>query len=215
MIVAKARMVAMETERDDLRRRALDRLITFADAIVAIAATLLVLPLVETVSSLDTESTGHLLSADRYRLLAFALSFVVIWRFWLAHHVMYEQVIDFTEPLIWCNFIFLLGIVFLPFPTEILGAAGSKDVTSRALYIGTLLLITAGSLAQQWIITRNPALQAPAVRGTFTIVPAAVTVAAVAVALIVAVAVPAIGIWSLLILTTTGAVDRWIQRRRA
>ncbi len=204
----------MGADRGDRRTRGLDRLITFADAVVAIAATLLVLPLVDSVSPSGIGTVHELLTKDRHALIAFALSFGVIWRFWLVHHSIYENVIDYSRPLVWCIYLYLFGIVFLPYPTEILGTTDSDSVASLTLYIGTLFVIIATNLGQQWIITRTPALQAPDVRGTLTVIPAATTTVAIVIAFVVAVSVPAIGLWSLLLLTTTGFADRWLMRRR-
>jgi uncharacterized membrane protein len=203
-----------DTDIDERRRAGLHRFLTFADAVVAIAATLLVLPLVETASDMGGKSVHHLLSDDGHRLLAFALSFGVIWRFWLVHHTMYEHVIDYTRQLLWCNYLFLFGLVFLPFPTEILGIASDKSIGNLALYIGTLTVVTVANVGQQWIITRTPALQAPDVRGSLTIIPTAVSAVAMCLALIVAVTVPVIGIWSLLILAASSFVEKWLLNRR-
>lgn len=204
----------MDTEIDERRRAGLHRFLTFADAVVAIAATLLVLPLVETASDMGRMSVHDLLSDDGHRLLAFALSFAVIWRFWLVHHAIYEQVIDYTRLLLWCNYVFLFGVVFLPFPTEVLGIASDRSVGNLAFYIGTLTVVTVANLAQQWIITRTPSLQAPAVRGRLTVIPAAVSAIAMCLALIVAVTVPVIGIWALLILVGSSFVEKWLLKRR-
>ena len=71
------------TERD----RNFDRLLTFVDAIVAIAITLLVLPLVELAPEVrDGGSVADLLREHADELGAFVLSFYVIARIWLSQH---------------------------------------------------------------------------------------------------------------------------------
>lgn len=55
------------------------------DAVVAIAATLLVLPLVDVIGELDGNHVGQLLRDNGDKLFAFVLSFVVIARFWMVH----------------------------------------------------------------------------------------------------------------------------------
>ncbi len=62
--------------------KGLQRLVTFSDAVVAIAITLLILPLVDAASSFPSMGLRHFLDANSTRLLAFALSFVVIGSFW-------------------------------------------------------------------------------------------------------------------------------------
>jgi uncharacterized membrane protein len=122
--------------------RGLDRLIMFADAVVAIAITLLILPLVEIPEESEGNSVAGMLSDHIGQLGAFALSFVVIARFWAAHHRMFEHAAAYDVALVQLTLAWLFTIVFLPFPTELIGS----DVARGAgpLYIGTLL---ASSLA--------------------------------------------------------------------
>src|SRR3712207_2209345 len=77
--------------RPSLRRvrtdRGLDRLVTFLDAVVAIAITLLVLPLVDVIPDEGRDvDLGALLADEAGRFGAFALSFAVIAQLWLVHH---------------------------------------------------------------------------------------------------------------------------------
>ena len=65
-----------ESFRD--RERDLDRFLTFVDAVVAIAITLLVLPLAEAAGEIGEGSVGDLLRANEDKLLGFLLSFLVI-----------------------------------------------------------------------------------------------------------------------------------------
>ena len=92
------------------RERGLGRLISFSDAIAAIAATLLVLPLADAAADIGDRSVTELLSDNRQALIAFALSFAVILRFWMVHHSMYEHVVDHTHGLILVNSVWLICI---------------------------------------------------------------------------------------------------------
>lgn len=96
-------------------RQGINRLVTFVDAVVAIAATLLVLPLADLAVGNHGASTGDLLRHNGDQLLAFVLSFLVIVRFWFAHHRVYDRIADYNTGLLWANMIWLLSIVFLPF----------------------------------------------------------------------------------------------------
>src|SRR5918998_5814172 len=73
--------------------RGLDRLVTFLDAVVAIAITLLVLPLVDVLPDEGgTVPLGDLLAEEARRFVTFLLSFAVIAQLWLVHHRLVERV---------------------------------------------------------------------------------------------------------------------------
>jgi uncharacterized membrane protein len=191
------------------------RLVAFSDAVVAIAITLLVLPLVDAAGSIGTATVGTFLSDNKARLLAFLLSFAVIGRFWWGQHQTHEGVKAYNAVLVWGLFLWLLSIVFLPFPTELLGTATNGSGTAdRALYIGTLLVASIAVLVQQWAIVHWPKLQMDEQRGSAHLDSAVVLVVLMAVALVVSVAVPAIGLWALLLLLLSTPVERFLLRRR-
>ncbi len=193
----------------------LDRVINLSDAVVAIAVTLLILPLVDSASAHNTSTMSEVLSDNSARLLAFGLSFYVIVQFWLIHHAMYLHVVGYTGGLIWINFVWLVSIVFLPFPTELISAGGVSDPTSSRVYIGTMLVTSLATLGAQWLIVRSPELQAEAVRGTLSVTAVAITAVAMAVAFLIAIALPSVGLWALLALVPIGVVRRILARRAA
>src|SRR5262245_24860305 len=117
--------------------RGFDRLVFFSDAVVAIAITLLILPVLDRVGRRG--SVLDLWHDSRSLLLAFALSFAVIAEFWINHHALFEAVARYNDALVWVNMFWLASIVFLPFPTEVLGVKGTDDAAVRAFYIGSVL----------------------------------------------------------------------------
>jgi uncharacterized membrane protein len=195
----------MQTERG------LERLVGFTDAVVAIAITLLVLPLVESARDVHT-SVADFLSSNTTSLFTFALSFVVIAGFWRVQHRRFESVTGYNPPLVWATMLWLFAIVFLPLPTELLGGAVDDDRGAHALYIGTMVLSTVAGLLQEWVIRRSPALRA-GLAGS--LVPALVTTAIMVLALAASVAVPALGLWPLLLLLLTEPVLRLGRRLAA
>ena len=81
----------------DLRTpRGLDRLVKFSDATVAIAITLLILPLVDFAGDIAHESLGKVLTTHSGAIISFAVTFAVIGRFWFAHHRIFERVGNYT-----------------------------------------------------------------------------------------------------------------------
>jgi uncharacterized membrane protein len=188
------------------------RLVNFSDAVVAIAITLLILPLVDSASNIGSATLGHFLAANRPKLLAFFLSFFVIGRFWWAQHVTFERLRSYNTLLVSGMFLWLISIVFLPFPTELLGVS-SGGLGVHALYIGTLLVAAVSGLIQVAAAVRNSELQ---VEGDHDLLrtDAYLSLSIVtAVAFVVALAVPSIGLWALLALALQGPLEHLMGRR--
>jgi TMEM175 potassium channel family protein len=185
----------------------MDRVEFFSDAVFAIAMTLLVVTLVVPVAT-KPEELSHALGELSDQLFAFALSFVVIGQFWIAHHRLFRLIRSYDLALLWLNLLHLLGICFLPFPTELLGRYFGSHVAGF-LYGGTL---TATSLvgASIWFYALARGL-APSVdpdvrrattfRAVMTPIAFAVGTAFVPVSMWVAVV-----IWGLLLPITRAAV---------
>lgn len=195
------------------RAKSLDRTMAFTDAVVAIAITLLVLPLVDAVSADAQDTAADLVRATITPVLTFLLSFVVIARFWLIHHEMFENVRDYNRPLMLCNLGWLLTIVVLPFPTEIAGHF-DNDRFSVGLYIATVLASSVFLTAITFVLHRNSALTNEPVDGE-ALLHAAASTAALVLALAVAILFPWIGYYALLLLIVPGQVLRLRNRRRA
>ncbi len=202
----------MDTHQE--RERGLGRLIGFSDAIVAIAATLLVLPLAEAAVDIGDRSVSELLSDNSHAIFAFALSFAVILRFWLVHHRMYEHVIDYSQWLLFINSIWLFCIVSIPFPTELIGRSAGQGSVGNGLYIGTMLVASAAGLAGQWVLLHTPNLVNESARDQLSLEPSVSATITMAVAFVIAIAFPSIGLWALLLLIPSNEFDRRYLRRR-
>jgi TMEM175 potassium channel family protein len=194
--------------------RDVTRLVNLTDAVVAIAATLLVLPLVDQIDAMPGATVAEMLGAAGQQFGAFVLSFVVVGRFWLVHHTVFDGVRKMTGTLFWLNLVWLIGIVFLPYPTELIGVVDSDDVWAPVLYIGTLAVTTLAGLAMHAVVARSPDIRGPGAAEQHDLVPGLVTVGTMLVALLLAVAVPAAGMWSLLLLVATPLVTRLLSRGR-
>ncbi|MET0326179.1 MAG: TMEM175 family protein [Ilumatobacteraceae bacterium] len=186
------------------------RVVNFSDAVVAIAISLLILPVVDDVSAGTGSSAREILDHNGDRLFAFVISFLVIARFWTAHHRIFESLGSYTTALLWSNLLWLLTIVFVPLPTELLGVRGSSEAFVRFVYIGSVLASSLALLLIQLIIEHTPALLLDPDGPRDPIRLAYVTPALLTVALVVGVAVPAIGMWALLLLSLSGWVGRHI-----
>jgi len=115
----------MTTQTDHtIGKAAAERLTIFADAVIAIALTLLALDL--PVPHGDT--TGAMLSsisAHGKDYLAFALSFVVIAAHWRAHHEIFPYVRSLSSRLISLTLGWLFMQVLMPFATRVITAEGA------------------------------------------------------------------------------------------
>ena len=194
-------------------QRGFDRLVNLSDAVVAIAATLLILPLVDTASELDSGGLGELFADHWEQLFAFVLSFAVICRFWLIHHAVFTRLDGYTRPLLWANFLWMGSIAFLPFPTELVAPSGIDDPLSSGLYVATMCVASAATTAIQWIAIKNPAIQAEEGRGTLTIHAAATSTVAMLVVLVIVLTLPGVGLWALLLLVPAGILGDRLSRR--
>jgi uncharacterized membrane protein len=99
------------------------RVLSFSDGLFAIAMTLLVVAIgIPTLS--DGDSVNELAEALNDlspELISFFISFAVIGRYWVAHHLFFAQLDAMDRGLIALNLIYLAFIAFLPFPTALLG----------------------------------------------------------------------------------------------
>ncbi|MFS0912048.1 TMEM175 family protein [Microbacterium sp. 179-I 3D2 NHS] len=144
---------------DQPRRFTTERFKAFVDAVVAIAMTLLILPLLEAVSD---ASSGKLTTAEFFhehtsQLFSFLLSFVLIATFWVGHHSQYRDVEAITGPLLWINIAWMATIVWLPVPTAMIGQLDA-DPLQAIVYIGTLILTQVTTLSGWLYLLRHPGL---------------------------------------------------------
>ena len=144
MAEKQERAGAGPTEAVEGRRRmpvTAERLKAFTDAVVAIAMTLLVLPLIDTIgdASASGDSTADWIGANLDSILLFALSFVLIANFWISHHRLFAMVERVTDPLLWITVAWMLTIAWLPVATALTGQT-RQDALQLVVYIGTMAL---------------------------------------------------------------------------
>lgn len=194
--------------------RGLDRLITFVDAVVAIAITLLVLPLVDVLRGPAPDMDLHaVLAENAAQFGAFLLSFVVIARLWRAHHRIIERVGNYDSAFVLVNLGWVLTVVLMPFATQVLAVYGT-DRPAIAVYIGTMTASSACLSALTLLVWQRPSLRRP---GTDTEPnfpwASLVTTGTLGLALLIGVLVPAINYWALLLLFLTGPLEGRLHRR--
>jgi uncharacterized membrane protein len=155
------------------------------------------------------------LDRNQDRLWAFGLSFVVIGSFWWGQHQAFERVKSYSSLLVSGMFVWMFSIVFLPFPTELLGSARqSNDAGVHALYVGTMVLTAFGALLQQWAIKRQGEGKGEG-GGGVTLDSSVVLFAFMTAALVLVIAIPSLGLWPLVVLVLSRPVEFWLARRRS
>ncbi len=192
-----------------------ERASAFIDAVVAIAMTLLILPLMESVSDIgDAGGTTLLwLAEHEQQLVSFVLSFVIIAMFWMFHHRLFVLVEAITSGLMWLLVGWLLTIVWLPVATAITGAMDDDDNLAKIVYVGSMIATAFFSLAIRLYLRRHPQLHRNAATAlTAGIAADLSTVLLFAIALTVALLVPAIGYYALFLMLLTPLVQRLLLR---
>jgi uncharacterized membrane protein len=194
--------------------RSSERLTFFTDAVVAIAMTLLILPLMESVTEARAEglSTADYLDEHAGQIFAFALSFAIIASFWRAHHALFEHLERYSQPILWLNMVWMFTIVWLPVATALVGSLDT-DRPQLALYIGSMLVNSLVLVVLHVVMRRTPALwvsdNPPTSSGTHGLLTFA---GLLAVALVIALVWPTIGYMSLFVLFLSGPVRRVLRR---
>ncbi len=127
----------------------LERMMFFSDAVFAIAITLLVIEIkVPHLHSGDMQEAWTSLRALIPNFLGYILSFLVIGRFWMAHHLTLQVPEQFTQKLMWPNMILLLVVAFMPFAT----ANMAENLINRVPMIFYNIILLALSLASAWVV---------------------------------------------------------------
>jgi len=140
--VARAREVK-KREENELE---FGRIVAFSDGVFSIAITLLVLGL--TIDpGIPKEKLAHELWEMHEALLAYAISFAVIGRFWVIHHGFFGDVKAFDGRLIALNMFYLAWIVLIPFSSQVLGEYGGQ-LPAVVVYSANL---TGVVLVGQWM----------------------------------------------------------------
>jgi uncharacterized membrane protein len=111
----------------------------FSDGVMAIAITLLILPLTE-IEPARGASVATVAIENLGALIGFAVSFAVIANYWSIHHAIFRPVRHHNSWLVLLNLLWLAAIVFLPFPTSLI--EGGLDGGFATLYISNLLVIS-------------------------------------------------------------------------
>jgi uncharacterized membrane protein len=140
----------------------LDRLFALTDGVYAIALTLLAIELVLPAGSEHLHGEDLLGSIlDSWpKVLAFLTSFTLIAIFWHGGHRAFHYLRRYDGTLDWLSLLQLLCIVFLPFPTAIVGEHVS-DPVAQEFYFAAILLTGLATMALWWYASSGHRLVDP------------------------------------------------------
>jgi uncharacterized membrane protein len=134
------------------------RLEIFCDGVFAIALTLLIID-IKIPASESIGTTRELWLALMHlgpSIFAFVLSFAIILITWVNHHALFKLVNKSSASFIYANGFLLLTVVFMPFPTALVGEYLLTDHASPAVVVYNS--VTAVQ-AIAWILVSGAALR--------------------------------------------------------
>jgi uncharacterized membrane protein len=148
-------------EHDEVTEEGMGRILTLSDGVFAIALTLLILEIAVPAATSNQDLPSALLHLwPRY--VAYVLSFLVISRFWITHHVVFRLISHADPVLVWLNLLMLMFVAFLPFPTAVLGEHEGVPAAT-VLYAASVCLAGTASAAYWWYASGRGGLLRPGV----------------------------------------------------
>jgi len=191
-----------------------ERLVFFTDAVVAIALTLLVLPLTEIVPEVVAAHGDPIeaITGNQSKIWSFLLSFVVIGRQWFAHHRLFEQVRAYNSTLALTNMVWLLAVIVMPFSSQMVGGFNTNQFTCL-LYIGTIIVNSACVSVMTLVVRSDSALlrEGSVISNRWLFTTISTTVSLI-VAFLLVVIVPAVNYYSILLLVVPSLLVRLVYR---
>lgn len=122
-------------------RRSVDRLINFSDAVVAVAVTVLVLPLVDIPGPDEGQTVWTVIGDHGSELWTFLFTFYVVAVLWLAHNRILNAINRYDPFIFWVNTTWLAAIVLLPWVSAMYGESSWGRSSVGLLYWGTMAAI--------------------------------------------------------------------------
>jgi uncharacterized membrane protein len=134
------------------------RLETFCDGVFAIALTLLIIEIgISPPAEIDSVNAfWRALGGIAPSIFAFLLSFTIIFITWANHHACFKLIDKTCSSFIYANALLLLTVVFMPFPTALLGEYILTDLSSPAVVLYNSVFALQ---AIAWILLTGAALK--------------------------------------------------------
>jgi uncharacterized membrane protein len=194
--------------------RGFERLTALSDGVVAIAITLLIFPITALATGSHGENVLTIITDHQSKFITFLITFFVVASLWVGSHRLYRDVVAYTRTLLWTQMVWLLSIVFIPFPMDVLASANDAIFPNSAVYAGTLLLASTALLVEYAIVYRTPALQTEDVNLRPGLISAGISTASIAAAFALTLIAPQLGLKPVVLLVA-GIIVGQISSRRS
>jgi uncharacterized membrane protein len=122
--------------------RSVDRLINFSDAVVAVAVTVLVLPLVDIDGPTEGETVWTVIGDHASQVWTFLFTFYVVAILWLAHNRILNSISRYDPFIFWVNTTWLAAVVLLPWVSAMYGESEWGRSGVGLVYWGTMAAIS-------------------------------------------------------------------------
>lgn len=166
---------------DIVTGRGFDRLVNFTDAVVAIAVTVLVLPLTSLTRVGSQQTVWDLIGDNSGPVTSFFFTFVVVAIMWGVHNRVVNGMRGYDGTIFWLNVGWIAAIAFLPWPASLYGEEIGIGSTSVGEFSGgeglggaglfywcTLAAVSAFGSLMAVHIRRHPELLLTSTVGTTT-----------------------------------------------
>ncbi len=199
---------------DDDQLPSAERLKAFTDAVVAIAMTLLILPLMDSVGELAASgaTVWQWIAEEQGSLVTFALSFLLIATFWLGHHRLFSRVHRVNGGLLWLMILWMFTIVWMPVATGIVGSFPYDD-PQKVIYIGSLFVTSIVGLLTRLYLRGHPRLHEIRPSDFAAGLTADISTSTLFLAaMVLSFLVPALGYWVMTVLFLSTPLERVLRR---
>lgn len=150
-----------------------DRLLFFSDAVVAVAITVLALPLFSIAGPKPGQTVVDVIVANSGQIITFVVTFFVMAVMWGIHNRVMNSLAAYDAVVFWLSMTWLIGFVLMPWPSTMFGsgdhwgssefAAFTSDGTGT-FYWWTMAFISGVGTITATYISRRPELIKPSER---------------------------------------------------
>jgi len=141
--------------------RPYERMLNFSDGVVAVAVTVMVLPVVDLEGPSPSRSVLDIIQAHSPLISGYFTAFLIVALIWIAHHRVMERLDAYDNTIMLLNTAWLATIAFFPWCTELTGEAKGFKFGVGELFFATLAVNTLMLLLITWHARRFPDLLRP------------------------------------------------------